>query len=129
MTKRDDAIIDVLADRIKLFIREEGVSTHPKPWERIDSLKGTHENILYRYFRDNYWIYDSDNSGESIYYCGIAIGSNVEYFKVTHEWYVHNYIENIFLIEETTKNEAKIPMDRDWLQLPYQSNWPPEEIG
>jgi len=99
------------------------------PLKTMKDAKNLIENDLY--------IYDTDNAHEDDHYL-VIIDDNgkYHYFKLHHEFYWHGWgsddrhVENTFTWKEITKEEAKIPADRDYLDTRSKStrsvNWPPK---
>jgi hypothetical protein len=91
------------------------------PWLTLDSQQGIEETLL-ELFKEEYWVYDSDDYGECVYEAVVRENDVDRFFSVTHSWWIRSYPEwrcmNDFSIEEQDSVKFYYPSrDRDWLVL------------
>lgn len=100
-------------------------------------IKGNSRNEAFEFVTEDQWLYDSDNSGGHTGYFAVELDGQVCYFKFKQDWWwedwdnENRYLENTFLFTEIDNAEAKIPSNRDWLDVtqysfPETKKWPPE---
>lgn len=92
-----------------------------------------------RFIEKELRVFDTDHGGDNDEYVAVNIDGDLTYYKVHHEWYwvddedaSYSFVENDFTYQIISKEEAKIPDERDWLDVsPFNYNlkeWPPRKI-
>jgi hypothetical protein len=101
-------------------------------------IHGKSKHDAFNFVRVDKCLYDSDNSGEDVGYFAFKLDDGVtHYFKFKQSWWWENwdsdgrYLANEFSFHRVTAEEAKVPSERDWIDLTQRSSaeptnrWPP----
>lgn len=94
------------------------------------------------WLKEEWRVWDCDGGNDDIYFVGINNGIETKYYEVKHDFWANHFwddsgehhfeVPNYFEVKEITKEESKIPNDRDWLNIsPYNyklaKKWPPDD--
>lgn len=115
-------------------------------WEEIKpksyDIQVTDFDSALEYLKDEWRVYDCDSGRERDYYVAITDGKEKRYYHVNHDFswaYEYDeddnfvnagYVDNVYEVNQITKEEAFIPDDRDWLDIGKYNyklkKWPPQ---
>lgn len=107
-------------------------STKAIAWTKIEPKKyqvQVHDfDSALEWIKENdWWVWDCDGGREDTYFVGLTDGKEYRYYKIDHDfWANHSWdddgehsfeVINTFEVKEITKDEAKVPDDRDWMNI------------
>lgn len=75
-------------------------------WEWVEGIDK--RQILNTWLRENFYVYDCNESGDEVIYVAIGFEGEFTYYKVYHTWGWKGYdIGSEFEIEETTEDVVR----------------------
>lgn len=114
----------------------ENNNGQPAKWHSVDGKSAGQALKAWLIEEESVW--DTDSSGSSNYlYATVDEAGEWRCFKVHHEWYwadwgtENRHVANEFTLKGATREEVKIPAERDWLTVrqtsfPETNKWPPK---